>query len=316
MRFFIARLSSLGDVVCSLPVAVALKRSFPGCETVWAVDRRFRGVVDACKAVDRVIEAKPRWRPATWRVGEGEFDAALDLQGLFKSAILVATCKARQKVGYHWQREGAWLFSERVIPDPSSFHIVDQYVDVARYLGANADRAEFEMTPSDAATNSVRAKLGAMGVGESFVAINAGAGWATKRWPAQHYARLTCLLSDLGVQAVFLGGAAITDREAFEEVCMHLPAGAERPKELLGQTTVSELVALLQLAQAHVGGDTGSTHIAAGLGVPAIGLYSITRPQRSCPYGQIERCLYDPDGLHRISPEAVLQKVSEVNSCR
>ncbi|MER3497087.1 MAG: hypothetical protein C4320_10260, partial [Armatimonadota bacterium] len=81
------------------------------------------------------------------------------------------------------------------------------------------------------------------------------------------------------------------------------------PVNLLGETSVRELVALMSLAAAHIGGDTGSTHLAAALGIPAIGLYSITRPQRSCPYGGIGRCHYDVAGLDRISPDAVLPTV-------
>jgi len=66
------------------------------------------------------------------------------------------------------------------------------------------------------------------------------------------------------------------------------------------------------LAVAHVGGDTGSTHIAAALGIPAVGLYSITRPVRSCPYGQIERCLYEPRGLKYILPDQVFPQLELV----
>ena len=54
MRFLISRLSALGDVVHTLPSAVALRRSFPDCEIVWCVDRRFSGIVELCSAVDKV----------------------------------------------------------------------------------------------------------------------------------------------------------------------------------------------------------------------------------------------------------------------
>ena len=56
------------------------------------------------------------------------------------------------------------------------------------------------------------------------------------------------------------------------------------------EPVTAEVALKLGRAAAHVGGDTGSTHIAAALDKPAVGLYSITRPQRSCPYGQIDRC--------------------------
>lgn len=305
-RFLISRLSALGDVVCSLPAAVALKRSFPDCHITWAVDPRFAGIVECCTAVDEIVRCKPGLQPSTWPTFPEPFTAALDLQGLLKSALGIARARADCKLGYHWQREGSGFFSSRVLPDPSSFHIVDQYVDVARAAGGQMDRAEFALGPHPDDVESVRSKLQEAGIDGAFVAMNAGAGWVTKRWPPRSFASLITALEARGVRCVMLGAKG-ADQEAVSAVASE---GA-RFTDLSGRTSVRELVALLSLAAAHVGGDTGSTHIAAALGRPAIGLYSITLPRRSCPYGQIDRCLYSAPGLADISPESVLPLVLE-----
>lgn len=307
-RFLISRLSALGDVVCTLPVASCLKASYPEAEIVWVVDPRFAGVVECCTHVDEIVRARPGFLPKTWpRVG-GVFTAALDMQGLSKSAVVVGLSRSDLKLGYHWQRELAWLFSSRVLPDPSSQHVVDQYVDVARQAGGTMDRAEFALKPKPADQESVQTKLREIGVTGQFVVVNPGAGWATKRWPVEHFAALIDALSGEGVPSVLIGGPGAADREGAEEV---LRLCKERPASLVGETSVRELIALIGFAAAHVGGDTGSTHIAAALDRPAIGLYSITKPTRSCPYGQISRCHYDPAGLARIAPESVLRTVKE-----
>ncbi len=303
MRFLISRLSSLGDVVCTLPAAVALKASFPGSEIAWCVDKRFSGVVELCSAVDRVVVWPKKMPERKARINElGEFDAAFDLQGLLKSGMVVGMARAKRKLGYHWRREGAWLFSERVLPDPTSLHVTDQYVDVVRASGAECDRAEFGLKPLPEDVAKVRSLLPPGDI----VVCNAGAGWATKRWPAAHFATLADRLHEQGRRVAFIG--AESDRAAFDEVKR---AGATNSFDLIGRTNVKELVALISVARAHVGGDTGSTHIAAALGVPAIGLYSVTRPERSCPYGQRHNTLYDPKGLGQISPEQVLEKLGE-----
>lgn len=303
-RYLISRLSALGDVVCSLPAAVAIKKHDSEAEITWIVDPRFAGVVDCCWAVDTVVRWKPSWKniPA-W---PDRFDAAIDLQGLLKSALGIARAKAEVKVAYHWQREGAGFFASKVLPDPSSFHIVDQYVDVVRSLGIEADRADFGLAPSAKALESITEKLRAKELEGPYVVLNAGAGWATKRWPPESFA---ALIDSLTLPAVLIGGKAEADRAAAAEV---IQAAHRKPIDLLGQTSVPELIALISQAQCHVGGDTGSTHIAAALGIPAVGLYSITRPQRSCPYGQIECCHYNPDGLRHIAPSDVLETVRKV----
>jgi lipopolysaccharide heptosyltransferase I len=301
VRFLVARLSSLGDVVCSLPAAVALRSSYPDSEIVWCVDKRFAGIVELCGSVDRVVvwpkssgEQKPILREL------GEFDAAFDLQGLMKSALIVGRCKANRKLGYHWQREGSWLFSQRVLPDKSSLHVTDQYVDVVRAFGAECERAEFSLKPNESDVAKVRSLL----PGGEIVVCNAGAGWASKRWPAAHFAALANALHSEGKRVAFVG--AESDRGVFEEVKR---AGATNAFDLIGRTNVKELVALISIAKAHVGGDTGSTHIAAALGTTAVGLYSITRPERSCPYGQRHNTLYDQAGLDKITPDQVLERL-------
>lgn len=354
MRFLISRLSALGDVVCTLPVASCLRQAFPESHITWVVDPRFAGIVECCTAVDEVIRAKPGFKSSTWPTFEAPFDAALDMQGLTKSGIVVGRAKSPVKLAYHWQRELSRFFAGPVWPDPSSIHIVDQYVDVARAAvealnspsprrgsssrgggwgvgreakalrghntslphdqssaarGGRLDRADanFALEPKPEDLESVRAILTDRGVTGRFVAMNAGAGWATKRWPAASFAAVADSLAEQGIASVFLGGKAQADHDAFNEVAA---AAQHKPISLVGGTSVRELVALLSLGEAHVGGDTGSTHLAAALGKPAIGLYSITKPQRSCPYGQRANTLYDPAGLANIRPEAVLDKLA------
>ena len=301
MRILVSRLSSLGDVVCTLPAAGALKAGIPDAEIVWAVDARFRGIVELCKNVDHIVDW-PR-RPQAWRKAAselGEFDVALDLQGLLKSASVVALVRAGRKLGYHWRREFAWMFTQAVKPDRTSLHVVDQYVDVARAAGGVADAAEFGLVPNQADVARVRAMV----VGDRLVICNAGAGWASKRWPAKSFAQLANRLAAAGATVAFIG--AEPDRSVFDEVRGH---GCGAAIDLIGKTSVKELVALVSLAKAHVGGDTGSSHIAAALGVPAISMYSVTRPERTGPYGQRHRALYDPRGLARIDVDSVYSAV-------
>ncbi len=308
-RFLISKLSSLGDVVCCLPVARSLRSTFPQSEIVWVVDQRYVGIVECCDAVDTVHGAAPGFAPSTWLTAGGRFTAAFDLQGLLKSALVIARCKAERKLGYHWQREGSWLFSQPVLPDPSSLHVVDQYVDVSRAAGASGDRAEFGLVPKPKDVEAVSQLLAEIGVHGPFVAINAGAGWASKRWPPSSFALVIEGLQEMGVSSVLIGGSGQEDAEVVRAVreASRIPV-----RSLHGRTSVRELVALLSVSAAHLGGDTGSSHIAAALGKPAVGLYSVTRPARSCPYGQIERCHYHATSLSDIRSLPVLQTLREV----
>ncbi len=304
MNILISRLSALGDCVCTLPVAVALKKQFPESSITWAVDPRFAGIVESCSAVDKVLTCKPSFSLSSLPRFDAPFDLALDMQGLSKSALVLGRAKAKVKMGYHWQREIAPFFSKAVLPDPSSLHVVDQYLDVARAAGAETEAADFGLALQEEDRETAKSLLNEVGVSGPFMVMNAGAGWATKRWNPEHFAVLAEMLAAKGIRTVLIGGKAPADIEAAEQV---IAAGAAPIVDLLGKTSVRELIALISLSNAHVGGDTGSSHIAAALGVPAIGLYSITKPARSCPYGQIHRCHYSEVGLSEILPGDVFK---------
>lgn len=279
----------MGDVVHTLPVAAALKSMDAEAEIVWAASRLYAPLVRLCRHVDQTVAMKQSfWKNVSLVKSLGRFDLALDMQGLFKTGWITLHADAAKKVGFHWQREGSGLFSSPVRPDPTSHHVVDQYLDVVRALGAQISAADFALSPDEAESAKMAALLDELGRDWSrqLVLVNPSSARSVKRWAPASMAHAVRLLDDAGFQVGFIGTSA--DEPAFNEVEAE---GLPPVLSLLGRTSVSEVVALISLAQAHVGGDTGSTHIAAALGVPAYSVYTVTRPERSCPYGQIHRCL-------------------------
>jgi heptosyltransferase I len=296
MRILVARMSSMGDVVHTLPVAAALKSISDDVEVVWAASKRWAPIVKLCRSVDQVVTAKGR-AFEDWRIAQdlGRFDAALDMQGLFKTGFFVGAAKADQKLGYHWQREASWLFSSPVRPDPTSIHVIDQYLDVPRALGAKVHWPNFDLHPTQEDQSRMAGLLGEQGweKGRPLIAVNPSSARVVKRWAPECLARAVRLICQAGAQCFFIGAPG--EEAAFEEVAAE---GIPPVMSLVGKTSPAELVAAISLADAHIGGDTGSTHIAAALGKAAYSVYTATRPERSCPYGQIHRCrTADPDEL-------------------
>ena len=317
MKFLIVKLSSLGDVVCGLPAADALKCAFPECHITWIVDPRFAPVVSRCESVNEVVPFKPSFKLKQWPKFEEKFDSAIDLQGLLKSGLLVAKARSNRKYGYHWQREGSQLFSQAVLPDSSSLHIVDQYVDVARrviedFTGQEPERVEFRLSPRRVDVESVLQILPDVLPGR-YVLLNPGAGWSSKQWPLKSFAFLANGIWELGYIPILIGGAVASEKQAEEELySIAARESLHAPLSLIGKTTIGELIGLISECAVHVGGDTGTTHIAAALNRPAVGLYSITRPERSCPYRQFANTIYSSEGLDKISHEEVINRVQSL----
>ncbi|MGZ5641330.1 MAG: glycosyltransferase family 9 protein, partial [Burkholderiales bacterium] len=155
-RLLIVRLGSLGDVVHALPAVTLLREAFPAAEIHWAIEERWKELVGGRDAMGRpLVNALHHlntraWRRAllsdeTWRevlirfrtLRQVHFDAAIDFQGLLKSAVVAAMSGARVRYGFDKPREQvATLFYTRRIT-ASAAHIVDQNIELASALATN-----------------------------------------------------------------------------------------------------------------------------------------------------------------------------------
>ena len=110
-RFLVIRLSSIGDIVHTLPAVTALAETFPQAEIHWAIETRYASLLAGNPYVRRVHELDTLgWRrklasAATFEeiarallaLREFAFDAAIDFQGLIKSALFSRLSGARER---------------------------------------------------------------------------------------------------------------------------------------------------------------------------------------------------------------------------
>lgn len=308
----IVKLSALGDVVHALPVASAVKRSWPTARVTWIVERRIASVLAGHGAVDEVVEVDTRgWRRAR-RTGELTaalremgalrrrlrvlaIDVALDLQGLMKSGVLTLATRARWRIGFaaRTSREplSSLVLTHRVTPPAQARHVVDQYLAVLGPLGVRASAVEFGVPVDVAAEARVEELFGAAGLKRQarLVVLNPGAGRADKRWPVERFRALAERLA-LEAKAAVLIVWGPGEQEAARAIA-DVPKG--RPV-LAPPTSVTELIAILRRTSVMVAADTGPLHLAAAVRTPCVGLYGPTSSVRNGPYG----------GGHHVPPSA------------
>jgi heptosyltransferase-1 len=336
-RLLIIKLSAMGDVLHALPVSAALGQAFPQIELAWAVEEPFAPLLEGNPYLTEVF-ALPKLRPGKLRspayrrdyfgrlgaIRRRGFDLALDLQGLTKSALIAAASGAPTRLGYHWLREAA-RYIERPLPKrPESVHIVEQYLDTARFLGAQVEKAHFPLFIPESDAQAADALLCAEGIapGAPFLSVNPAAGHPLKQWGIANYAALM----DQAQARFGLPVALVTADRAVAEA---VKAAARQPfADLSGRTSLKQLAAVLRRNAVHVCGDTGSGHLAAALERPVIALFGPTDPDRACPYGQRanalsfravcspqcnwHHCVYSqPRCLAQITVETVLDRLAE-----
>ena len=296
-NILIIKMSSLGDILHTLPFAAALRQRFPEARITWLVHPQFAGFVPDAPTIDEVLYFdKVKFN----KMGIGDklayfcemrsllhskhFDLVIDMQGLFKSAVLAAISGCHNRIGYCEMREGSGLISKAIKGEHSKEHVIERYLDVARYLGAKVESiadVQFPMPDLSKEAVSVRNKMADKGCAGDYVVIVPGARWKTKEWPVEHYVALTKMIAADGMFIVLAGGPD----DAPKGAAIKSQAGVEQVIDLTGQTSLRELAALIRDCSVYISADTGPLHFAAALKKPLVAMYGPTLSDRTGPYG-------------------------------
>ena len=289
MDCLLVRLSALGDLVHALPAFSALRAAFPEDRIGWLVEDRHAALLSMVPGIDRLhVVPRGKWKKEgfAWRealalrqeLAAAGYTAAVDLQGLGKSALWPWLARIPVRVGYGDRdgREGSRrLYNRRV--QPTGAHVVERNLALAAALGA-APAERVRLKVPDATVASVGEGWERQSGGRPVALLNPGAGWESKRWPPRHFARLARFLDEaLGLSVLVLWGPG--EEAPAREIVEASSAG------MLPPTSIVEMTEAIRRAALFVGGDTGPTHLAAYLGVPVIAPYGASDPARNGPWG-------------------------------
>lgn len=316
-NILIVKLSAIGDCLHALPVAHALKTANPDCRITWIVEKAAYGLLENNTYIDEVILFdKKEFKSAAGllkhlpalskQLKERHFDLAIDLQGLFKSAAISYISGAKQRLVYCNAREGSQLIGKRICGTHFNGHVVERYLDVARYLGCQINTPVFPINFTETEIAKVEAivKHSGLNMQHSYVVLAPGANWPNKRWTMQKFSVLADQLYDKNLIPVLIGAAS--DETLGEEIVSKVKIP---PVNLIGRTTLKQLAYVIRSAAAFVGGDTGPMHLAAAVGTPVVALFGPTDPMRNGPYSSrstVIRAGHDCDGCwKRTCPLAI-----------
>ncbi len=295
MRVLLVRLSALGDIVHTWPLAVELERQVGDLELAWAVEEPLRPLVEGHPAVDRVVTvATRRWRrrPAGRRTRRelGSVrrrlrgfapDLCLDPQGTFKSALVALLSGAPRRVGLArpWRREllPGLASTETLAVEPGDPHVVRTNLQFLRAVGGVPPPAP---VPPDG--RWLLAREGAVlppGVDPPYAVVLPGTGRPYKIVSGTVLGQVSRALARRVGRVVVAWGPG--ERGRAREVADLGGPGVE----VAPPTSILELAALLGSASLVVGGDTGPIHLAASLGAPTVAVHMATSAGRNGPLG-------------------------------
>jgi len=242
------RPGGIGDLLCVLPGAAALKALHPGAQLVIITSRAFVPLAHLSGIAECVVAAETRG--LSWL--RKWLHPVLDIYPLLPDEQTTARPRAR-------------------------IHLVEEF---ARALGIQgATPPPFKLTPSSTDFEAVKSMLGHHGfTGRPLVVVHTGPTWAVKQWPLENWAALAGRLQKEHGMTVIQTGADV--HAGSQGVPAPRIAGV---LDWTGRLTVTENLALMGLAKLFVGVDSGLLHLACAAGTPAVGLFGPTDPECILP---------------------------------
>lgn len=303
-KVLILRLSALGDTIHTLPVAYAIKKTYPNCQIGWVVEDKAQlflkdnPLIDKCFVIPKKDWQKRGFSPISIikdlkkiinEINAENYDVVLDTQQLLKSAILLPFLNIKRKITLTGGREGSSLFSNEIYEeshklfDPN-YHVVRRNLELAEHIGA--DTSETKMILKEA-TEEIKEKitqlLANLDNNKKTVICSPATTWDNKHWKESHWSEVITYLKSK-VNIVFTG--TDSDRALIERILNNSTCSEDDVTILTGKTNLEELAELFRRGDVVISPDSGSAHIAWAVEKPAIiTLFSATAEKRSAPFG-------------------------------
>ena len=305
MRVLVVKLSSLGDVIQTMPVVADVLRTFPQAQIDWVVEEAFAPLVRRVQGIGRVLPiAHRRWRKDrrhprhvqeqlefTQALRAVAYDAVVDFQGLIKSAWVARKARlqpggfsatyanASEACSYEWPVR--WLL-QRSFAMPRRIHAVARY----RTLAHAALGCSMQGQP--------QYHLQVNRPGEDFqlptVVLAHGTTRAENEWPQDRWVTLGERLAATGL-SVALPQSGETEEAFAQNVKRRVDGYALALPQPVNavvwpRLSLEEVLDRMALATGVIGVDSGLSHLAVALNLPHVQIFSQPRAWRAGPIGQ------------------------------
>jgi ADP-heptose:LPS heptosyltransferase/glycosyltransferase involved in cell wall biosynthesis len=294
-RILVVRGGFLGDLLVFSPTLRAVRARYPQAHITLAVKpgTATEALFGECPYVDEVRELDFLWNPrrrerlkGIWNLLREGYDLAVAGASYFvmREALF---CGAPKRIGlfdgHPWQR-----FSTHLLPIDPNLHEAENNLMLARALGADTDDVPPQaFVDAAAARDAAQPLLDGLGIPAEapVIAVHPGSARETRRWPIDRFAELLQRYLDEHPDAhALITGVADEVPLAQKLVARLDPRAQSRAHAVAGQTTLAQLVGLVDRAGAVVSNDTGVMHLARARNRPLLALLGPENDRRWGPY--------------------------------
>lgn len=297
----ILRISAVGDICHTLPIIRTLQQVWPDTKLTWIIGKLEHTLVGDIPGIEFIIFDKAKgfqaYRELHQQMKGRHFDVLLHMQMSLRASLASMLVPAKIRLGFDKQRANdlQWLFTNARIAHKPKQHVMDSFFGFLEALGINQRTLEWNIPIPVSATNKVDSILPK----ESFMVISPCSSMAYRNWNAEGYAAIAdYALDKYSLHTVITGGQTDIEYDYASKIC---DLTRSNPLNLVGSTSLKELLAVLSRATVVIAPDSGPAHMATAVGTSVIGLYAATNPDRARPY-------MNPELIVNRYPDAVYEK--------
>jgi heptosyltransferase I len=287
------RLSAIGDTCHALAALRAFQAAWPETRFTWIIGKlEAKLMTQILPEIEFIIFDKAATLREWWRLRrvlrERRFDLLLDMQLSFRASMLSRLINAPIKLGFDRQRarELQWLFTNAQIAPATSEHVLDSFMGFARACGIEPAAPHWNVSLPPSALDYARQVITDP---RPTLLISPCSSHAARNWSAERYAAVADHAAAVHhMRVVLVGGRSSAEAHMGAAIAA---AARTAPLNKIGKDTLPQLLGLMSQSSALLSPDSGPAHMASMVGLPVIGLYAATNPQRAGPYYSRQWCV-------------------------
>lgn len=279
------RLSAIGDTCHALAAIRRIQDSSPDAKITWIIGKTEASLMADIPELEFIIFDKSKGRRAYFdlrqSLGDRSFDIALCMHASMRANFVCRKVNAPIRLGFDRARakDFQWLFTNRRITAAQGEHAMEAMMSFATAIGAEPRPARWDIPLDESARVFADNYLSP---GMPLVVISPCSSQRSRNyrnWSVENYQAIIEHLAGLGCRVVLTGGRSDLDREYGKAL-----ATGGTADNLVGKTSLKQLLALLAVAALVICPDSGPAHLATAVRTPVLGLYATSNPDRTGPF--------------------------------
>jgi heptosyltransferase I len=287
-RICVIRLSHIGDTCHALAVVRAIQDTWPETRLTWIIGKTEAGLMADIPDIEFIIFDKGKGRAAyadlRAKLRGRRFDVALCMHASMRVNRIYRMIETPVRLGFDFRRarEFQWLFTNQRIDAEDKQHVLDGMMSFARHIGVPSRNMRWDIPLSPAHREFAR---GLTAVDKPVLIISPCSTQRSRNyrnWSAENYAAAANYAQQkFGCKIVLTGGPSDLEKQYGRKIA---DLCGPDLANVIGKTSLKELVAVIEAGDALICPDSGPAHMATAVGTPVIGLYATSNPDRTGPY--------------------------------